>query len=77
MPLRIELGPKDMEKGVVMAARRDTGAKQPLPWADLAAAVPQLLETMQVFGGWVGSALMGKSEKYFCLVVYGARQRPK
>lgn len=47
VPLRIELGPKDMDAGVAMLARRDTGAKQSLPWDQLAAAVPKLLEQIQ------------------------------
>lgn len=50
VPLRIELGPKDMDKGVVMMARRDTGAKEVVAWADVAARTPQLLETIQVGG---------------------------
>jgi hypothetical protein len=48
VPLRVELGPKDMEAGVAMLARRDTGAKQALPWGELAGAVPKLLEQIQV-----------------------------
>ncbi len=31
VPLRIEIGPKDLEKNQVMLARRDTSAKEPLP----------------------------------------------
>lgn len=48
MPLRIELGPRDMEGGVAMLARRDTGAKESAPWGELAAKVPVLLEQIQV-----------------------------
>lgn len=48
VPLRLELGQKDMEGGSVMAARRDTGEKQSIAWGDLAASVPQLLEQIQV-----------------------------
>ncbi len=48
VPLRIELGPKDMEGGSAMMARRDTGVKEAAQWGDLAARVPQLLEEMQV-----------------------------
>ncbi|KFM24691.1 Putative proline-tRNA ligase [Auxenochlorella protothecoides] len=47
VPLRLELGPKDMEAGVAMLARRDTGAKESVAWADVAARVPQLLDTIQ------------------------------
>jgi len=31
VPVRIELGPKDLEKKQVIVARRDTGAKSPMP----------------------------------------------
>ncbi|GIL72508.1 hypothetical protein Vretimale_4295 [Volvox reticuliferus] len=47
LPLRMELGPKDMDNGVVVLARRDTGAKETVAWADVAARVPVLLETIQ------------------------------
>lgn len=47
VPLRIELGPRDMEGGVAMLARRDTGAKESAPWGELAAKVPVLLEQIQ------------------------------
>ncbi|MBI3332357.1 proline--tRNA ligase [Candidatus Peregrinibacteria bacterium] len=33
VPLRIEIGPKDLEKKAVMTCRRDTGAKESLPMA--------------------------------------------
>ena len=39
---------RDVEKQCVMAARRDTGAKDTIPWADVAARVPALLEQIQV-----------------------------
>lgn len=47
VPLRVELGPRDMEAGTVMLARRDTGAKESAPWEALAERVPALLETVQ------------------------------
>jgi prolyl-tRNA synthetase len=47
VPLRIEFGPKDAAKDVVSYARRDTGEKGTIPIADLATAVPALLETIQ------------------------------
>lgn len=46
VPLRLELGPKDMDKESVMTVRRDTGAKVPIAWKDLS-GVPAMLETMQ------------------------------
>ena len=39
---------KDVEKRSVMVARRDTGAKEVIPFADVAARVPALLEQIQV-----------------------------
>jgi prolyl-tRNA synthetase len=47
VPLRLEIGPKDLEKKQVLTVRRDNGAKAPMPLADLAAGVPKLLETIQ------------------------------
>ena len=47
VPLRVELGPRDMEAKTVMLVRRDTGAKESCAWGDLAARVPVLLEEIQ------------------------------
>lgn len=47
VPLRLEFGPKDAAKDVVSFARRDSGEKGTVPLADLATAVPALLETIQ------------------------------
>ncbi|OIW31986.1 prolyl-tRNA synthetase [Coniochaeta ligniaria NRRL 30616] len=47
VPLRLEFGPKDMEKSVVSYARRDTGEKGTIPVAELATQVPVLLEQIQ------------------------------
>jgi prolyl-tRNA synthetase len=47
VPLRLEIGPKDIEKAQVFSARRDTRAKAPIPLADLADRVPALLEEIQ------------------------------
>ena len=48
VPIRLELGPKDLEKETVLLVRRDTGAKEPVPWAEVVQRVPQLLEQIQV-----------------------------
>lgn len=48
VPIRLELGPKDMENKTVMLARRDTGVKEGVAWGDVAARVPELLEQIQV-----------------------------
>jgi prolyl-tRNA synthetase len=47
IPLRLELGPKDLEKQSVFSARRDTRAKAAIPMAGVAGAVAQLLATIQ------------------------------
>ena len=43
VPLRVEIGPKDMEKQQCCIARRDTGEKTFVPLSDLESAVQQLL----------------------------------
>src|SRR6478736_3288717 len=47
VPLRLEIGPKDLEKSQVFSARRDTRAKAPIPFADLTTRIPALLEEIQ------------------------------
>jgi prolyl-tRNA synthetase len=47
VPLRLEIGPKDIEKHAVFAARRDTRAKQSLPMEGLAARIAALLDEIQ------------------------------
>ncbi|KAB5572045.1 proline-tRNA ligase-like protein [Coniochaeta sp. 2T2.1] len=47
VPLRLEFGPKDMEKSVVSYARRDNGEKGTIPVAEVATQVPALLEQIQ------------------------------
>ena len=48
VPVRVEIGPKDVEKKQVMLARRDTGEKEPIPVKDVTAeAVQTLLDTIQ------------------------------
>ena len=47
VPLRLEIGPKDLEKGTVFSARRDTRAKAPLPMDGLAGHVTALLDEIQ------------------------------
>jgi prolyl-tRNA synthetase len=43
VPLRLEIGPKDIEKNAVFAARRDTRQKQALPMDGLAQTIKALL----------------------------------
>jgi prolyl-tRNA synthetase len=47
VPLRIEIGPKDIEKSAVMVARRDTRAKESMPMAGLADALTAKLDEIQ------------------------------
>ncbi len=45
-PLRIELGPRDLEAGTVVVAKR-TGGKEPVPMEGLAAAIAGRLDALQ------------------------------
>jgi prolyl-tRNA synthetase len=47
VPLRIEVGPKDLDKNQVTLARRDNGQKAPVPQDGLDRAVSEMLETIQ------------------------------
>ena len=47
VPLRLEIGPKDIEKNAVFAARRDTRAKASMPMDGLAGAIKSLLDEIQ------------------------------
>ncbi len=47
VPLRLEIGPKDIEKQQVVLIRRDTREKRPTPMAGLEAAVRQTLTEIQ------------------------------
>jgi prolyl-tRNA synthetase len=47
VPLRLEIGPKDIEKNAVFAARRDTRQKQSLPMEGLADRITALLAEIQ------------------------------
>ena len=47
VPLRLEIGPKDIEKGQVVLARRDTREKIPTPLSDLQPKVTSLLDEIQ------------------------------
>lgn len=47
IPLRVEIGPRDMEKGQIVAARRDTGEKAFIPVAEAATRLRALLDDIQ------------------------------
>jgi len=48
VPLRLELGPRDLANQTVMLARRTGGPKEPLPLAGLATRLHQEMDRMQV-----------------------------
>lgn len=47
IPVRLEIGPKDIEKGQVVLARRDTSEKMIVPMEELETKIPALLEEIQ------------------------------
>lgn len=47
VPVRIELGPRDLAEGQATIVRRDTGTKEPTSLAAVAATIPELLEAIQ------------------------------
>lgn len=47
VPLRLEIGPKDMAQGQVMLARRDTGEKMAVKEENLVETVKELLDNIQ------------------------------
>ena len=47
VPLRLEIGPKDVQRSQVLSVRRDNRAKAPMAWDAVTTAVPALLETIQ------------------------------
>lgn len=47
VPLRLEIGPRDVESGTVVLVRRDTGEKVSVPRAELPARVPSMLDEIQ------------------------------
>jgi prolyl-tRNA synthetase len=57
VPLRLEIGPKDIEKNAVFAARRDTRQKQSLPMDGLADQIKALLAEIQ-------SSLLAKARAF-------------
>ena len=58
VPLRIELGPRDLEKSKVIVARRDTSEKEEMKISEVKKRVPALLESIQ-------ENLFKRSEKLF------------
>ncbi|KAL8273932.1 hypothetical protein Esti_002111 [Eimeria stiedai] len=46
VPLRLEVGPKDLEKKQIRVVRRDSSEARNVPWAEAGSTVPALLETI-------------------------------
>jgi prolyl-tRNA synthetase len=59
VPLRLEIGPKDIEKSQVLIARRDTREKQALPMTGLPAQLRELLNSVQ-------RNLLDRAEQFRC-----------
>ncbi len=57
VPIRIELGPKDLAKNQVVVARRDTGEKSVMKIKELGKKIPLLLNSIQ-------SSLYNKANKF-------------
>jgi prolyl-tRNA synthetase len=57
IPIRIEIGPRDMENGKVMLVRRDTKEKILMNADEVAAAIPGILDDMQ-------NSLFEKAKKF-------------
>jgi len=47
VPVRVEIGPRDLKQGQVVMVRRDTGQKNPVKEADIPAAAEMLLDEIQ------------------------------
>jgi prolyl-tRNA synthetase len=47
VPVRLEIGPRDVADGQVVLVRRDTGVKTPVPLTDVATVVPRILDEIQ------------------------------
>ncbi|WP_369282503.1 proline--tRNA ligase [Oscillibacter sp. GMB15532] len=63
VPLRVEIGPKDIEKGQCVAARRDTGEKVFIPLAELETAAQKLLD--EIHDNMYAMALKNREDNTF------------
>ncbi len=48
IPIRVEIGPKDLEKNQAIIVRRDNSKKEPVKIGDLKKQVPKILENIQL-----------------------------
>jgi prolyl-tRNA synthetase len=70
VPLRIELGPKDLEKGSVCCVKRLNRAKSFVPVGDVASTVPKLLDELQA--EMLAAARARRDEATFTIDAYDA-----
>ncbi len=63
VPLRLEIGPKDIEKGQCVLVRRDNREKTVVSWEDLETAVSRLLQN--VHDGLFNKALDNREKRTF------------
>ena len=63
VPVRVEIGPKDMEKDQCVIARRDTGEKVTVALAELETAVKDLLD--QIHHNLYAMALKNREDNTF------------
>jgi prolyl-tRNA synthetase len=68
IPLRVELGPRDIEKGQVVAVRRDTGEKVFVPVAEAETMFRSLLDAIQT--GLFARALKFRQDNTFAVKDY-------
>ncbi|NLM76956.1 MAG: proline--tRNA ligase [Ruminococcaceae bacterium] len=66
VPLRLEIGPRDLQNGQCVAVRRDTGEKSVLPLADLERAVDALLD--QIHASMYDKALESLNSRVYTAV---------
>ncbi|MCF0146371.1 MAG: proline--tRNA ligase [Eubacterium sp.] len=70
IPLRLELGPKDLAQGQAVLVRRDTREKEVVPFGELAERIPALLETIQ-------SDMYNRAKEHLEAHIYEAASYPE
>lgn len=63
VPVRLEIGPRDIEKGACMLARRDTCEKESYPLENIGETVRELLD--RIHGDMFANALAHREERTF------------
>ena len=68
VPIRIEVGPRDIENGVIMAARRDTLEKSTVERVGAGETIKKLLDT--IHDDMLERARISRDEKTFTFDTY-------